>query len=233
VELDDFNAVTSFVPEPESGKLRSTKVINTDYVPPPTDIDLFGNTMLHQCFGNNKVDLNYVSFLLKTYPELVETKNQFGRLPLHYALDKIQVDYAALKLLLQYYSEGVNEKDEKHQTPYDIAVRWNHAKYIKKAILECNPQLDWYTYVKLKYGMMSKAVIYLYDKPEMHFKYNDTSTTFTRTYKELAGSNEDSECSNQQRSWGLHSFRRNLKVAVENDLEEDGSSAIVIDSLED
>lgn len=231
-ESDDFNAVTSFVPEPEEIKVRSTRIIDTTYVPPPTDIDLFGNTMLHQCFGNNKVDINYVLFLLKTYPDLVETKNQFGRLPLHYAVDKIQADYAAIKLLLQYYPEGVNERDEANLSPYDIAVKWNHSKPIKRAILQCNPQLDWYTYVKLKYGMMSKAVIYMYDKPEMHLKYADSSTTFMQSYRDLAGSGECSESSSQQRSWGFHSFKKSQKVAVDTEFDErDGD--IVIESLDD
>ena len=233
---NDIDAVTSFVPEPDESKVR-TRFIDTSYVPPPTDIDLFGNTMLHQCFGNNTVDHNYVLFLLKTYPDLVISKNQFGRLPLHYAVDKIQADYAAIKLLLQYHPDGVNERDENNMTPYDIAVRWNHSKRIRKAILQCNPQLDWYTYVKLKYGMMSKAVIYMYDRPELHFKYGDTSTTFNQTsYKDLGNSNDDSENSRRaSKQWSFSSLRRSFKVAVDVSAKsnEEEEAAIVIEDLDD
>lgn len=115
-------------------------------------VDWYGNLWLHHAFANSDPDLERVKQILLEYPESAGIKNQFGRIALHYCLDRIKVNLPSVNLLLAYYPAGAYEKDIEGNTPYDLAVKWKQKSSILLALLRINPQQDYPTYVRLRYG---------------------------------------------------------------------------------
>ncbi len=131
------------------------------------DLDLFGNTPLHQCFASNEIVLTSIMTILNSHPEQARAQNQFERIPLHYALDRIRVNVDGIRLLLFHYPEGVGVKDSDGLTPYDVAVRWEHSNIIKKMILDIDSSLDIVTFMKLKYGPISNLLVWMYHPEQL------------------------------------------------------------------
>lgn len=127
-----------------------------------SDLDWFGNTTLHHCFGNAEIVMPSVRKVLEKFPEYAFVRNQFGRIPLHYALDRLKVNVAAVKSLIEIYPEGVKERDNESKTPYDIAVKWKHSREIKKLLLDVDPDLDRAMHFRIRFGVLAMMYNFIF-----------------------------------------------------------------------
>jgi hypothetical protein len=132
--------------------------------PDPSEIDWYGNTVLHQIFARMPLDTaqlyTQLDSVLKQQPQLARLQNQFGRLPLHYALDRSRVHEAGVRLLVAAYPEAVAVCDTQGHSPYTIAVRWQHSRSILKLLLEACPEVDPDALLRLKYGPLGSLAVW-------------------------------------------------------------------------
>lgn len=124
------------------------------------NLDMFGNSVLHNLFGNPEIDVDTLNQILLRFPDLVRLPNKLGRLPLHYAVDRGKVNRFALEILLNKYPEGINISDNENRTPWDLVKNWDHNKAIKWLFLSKYPELDQDQYMKMKYGPLGSFAVW-------------------------------------------------------------------------
>lgn len=125
--------------------------------------DWYGNNALHHALAKDQVDIDLVKKILEDFPLYASSKNQFGRIPLHYALDRIKVDIKGLETLLEIYPVGVKVTDNDNNTPYDVALKWEHSKNIINMLLNAEPTVDYASYLIMKYGTLGKMYIWMHN----------------------------------------------------------------------
>lgn len=99
--------------------------------------DYKGKTILHYCLDQPEVSQEFLSYICKKLPTLVNEKDNIGQLPLHYGA--ITGDVASLDRLIKANNANVNIKDEFGNTPLHYAVISGNIKAI--SILQAVPGL--------------------------------------------------------------------------------------------
>ena len=84
-----------------------------EHVPVYEIVDSDGNTLLHKAIIHNQYEI--VRYLLKNYPVLIHTKNNYGVYPIH--LSVIKGNMPMLRILNRESKKHVNKRDIKGYTP--------------------------------------------------------------------------------------------------------------------
>jgi hypothetical protein len=169
------------------------------------NVDWYGNSVLHQCFGNRGdfgvklIDVEKIKNVIRKNPEMPRTSNQFGRIPLHYAVDgTTKANLEVVKILLEIYPGGVCMTDANGQTPYDLAVYWKQPNTVLKALLDVNPSIDKRRWLKYTYGPLGQFYCWLNNVPahsvplQLITRINSTSSSVSNNLEYNHDSNTTS-----------------------------------------
>ena len=142
------------------------KVFNWKGTKIPDDTaDWFGNETLHNLIISQDTNITMIKDALIRNPLAAKSCNQFGRTPLHYAFDRTKVNVDVVRILLKACPEAMYVEDNNYETPYDIAIKWNHSNKILYLLLQQDPRLNYRKFLVIKYGCFLGSMLYLLCRP--------------------------------------------------------------------
>ena len=168
------------------------------------ECDWYGNVRMHHLVGYRypeHPDVPALIALLQMNPHAASATNQFQRLPLHYALDRCKPDFEVVQILCESYPAGVIHRDNDNNSPFDIAVKWNHPTEIMRLLVKSNPAVSRVyptLYLTLTYGAFMGTIMgYLMGVQLMNTNgpehYGQTRYTITRSINPVEDDDDDDD----------------------------------------